>query len=61
LISEKGYGLVIDNEGAVCGCGISGYGTHLIMEDTQVLDAYFVVGEGRKKLVFVCDNLCKKK
>ena len=61
LISEKGYGLMVAGEGAVCGCGISGYGTHLIMEDTRVLDAYFIVGNDRKNLVSACDNLRKKR
>lgn len=31
------------------------------LEDTQVLDVYFIVGENRKNLVSFCDNLRKKR
>ncbi len=61
VISERGYGVLIASDGPVCGCGISNYGTHLILENTEMLDAYFIVGNSAEELIAACDYLCKKR
>lgn len=61
VISTKGYGLVIASDNPVCCCDISGYGGHLLVENTDVLDYYFVTGGSAQEVIGECNRLrCKK-
>lgn len=57
VISKKGYGLVIAGDGPVCCCDIPGYGGHILAEETDVMDYYFVVGESIPEVIAVCNRL----
>lgn len=61
VVSEKGYGLVIASGGPVCCCDISNYGTHLLAEDTEVLDYYFIAGSDAEELSTAYGDLCVRR
>ena len=60
VYSDKGYGLVMASDTAVFCCNVSTYGTHLCVENTEVLDYYLIVGKNRGELLSIYEELCGK-
>lgn len=58
VVSGKGYGLAIASDDPVLCCGIANYGTHLLVENTEVLDYYFIAGSDTEEIVSICGELC---
>lgn len=61
VFSDKGYALVLAADSDVFCCNVSTYGTHLCMENTEVLDYYFIAGKNRGELFAAYEELCGKK
>ena len=58
VVSERGYGLVLAADTAIC-CDIPAYGSYLYMENKGQMDFYFVVGKGKREVEEVCRRLIR--
>lgn len=56
IVSERGYGMVLAADTAVC-CDIPAYGSYLYMENKGQMDFYFVAGAGEKEVEEACRKL----
>lgn len=61
LMSEKGYGLVMASDEPVFCSSISSYGTQLCVENTQVLDYYFLKGNDMEGVIDAYEDLCGRR
>ncbi len=61
LISEKGYGVVIASDEPVFCCSIPTYGSQICIENTQILDYYFVKGNDIEDVIAVYEVLCGRR
>ena len=68
MVSERGYGLVLAADTAIC-CDIPAYGSYLYMENKGQMDFYFAVGKGKrevesaltlKRLLIALRKLCRQ-
>jgi len=57
LFSDKGYAMVMATDSAVFACNVTTYGTHLCVENTEVLDFYFLVGKNKAELLNTYEKL----
>ena len=58
VVSERGYGLVLAADTAIC-CDIPAYGSYLYMENKGQMDFYFAVGKGKREVEEVCWRLIR--
>ena len=61
LLSEKGYGLVIASDEPVFCCTIPSCGSQLCVENTQVLDYYFIKSKDMNETIAIYEILCGRK
>ena len=60
IYSGKGYALLLATDSPVFCCHIPTYGTHLCMENSKLLDYYFIIGKDTQELISTYDILCGK-
>lgn len=51
LISDRGYGLLIANDGPVISCDLPAYGSYLQLERARQLDFYFIAGKRQNTIL----------
>ncbi len=61
LLSEKGYGVVMASDEPVFCCTIPACGSQLCVENTQVLDYYFINGKDMEETIAIYEVLCGRK
>ncbi len=61
LISEKGYGVVVASDELVFLCSIPMRGCQICVENTQVLDYYFIKGKDKEDVIDGYEVLCGRK
>ncbi len=61
LLSEKGYGVLIASDEPVFCSTIPTYGSQICVENTQVLDYYFMRGKDMEEVIAIYDGLCGRK
>ena len=57
VISERGYALLIASDGPVVCCDIPNYGPHIMAENTEILDYYFVTGANSSEIISAYEYL----
>ena len=61
LLSEKGYGVVIASDEPVFCSTIPIYGSQICVENTNVLDYYFIKGKDMEEVIAIYEVLCGRK
>ena len=58
-MSDKGYGLLPVADNTVLCCNIPMYGPYLCMEETEVSDYFFFIGQNETELIKIYDIVIK--
>lgn len=60
VVSDKGYGLVVASGEPVFCCTLPTHGMHVCVENTDILDYYFIIGKNAEEIISTYGDLCGK-
>lgn len=58
IVSDRGYGLVIASTTPTLSCTLPTYGTHVCVDDVELLDYYFIAGKNTEHVIECYRKLC---